>query len=162
MESKQFIIDHPSQLNALSAPFKHRSSLGKIIFNDSFQHADKKKMERELNKNYYACGCSQGTKALLIGIFVFGVAGAYGFYNYDWSVTKSIASFFGGATVMSLLGKLMGLSKANNKLKQTIKEIQSVWKPVLAGDAALNTNKGEGRILQQHATGFTNQVNRLS
>ena len=130
MKSKQFIINHPSQLNSLSTlPFTHRTGLGKIVFNDSFQHSNKEQMERDLNKNYYACGCSQGAKALLIGLLVFGVAGSYGFYNYDWSVTKSLTSFFGGAILMSLLGKLIGLVQANGKLKNTIREIQSVWKP---------------------------------
>ena len=130
MKNKQYIINHPSQLKALSTlPFTHRAGLGKIIINDSFQHENKDQMEYNLNKNYYACGCSQGAKALLIGLLVFGVVGFYGFNYYDWSVAKSLTSFFGGAILMSILGKLIGLVQANNKLKETTKEIQSVWKP---------------------------------
>jgi hypothetical protein len=130
MKSKQYIINHPSQLNSLSTfPFTNRPGLGKIVFNDSFQHSNKEQMEHDLNKNYYACGCSQGAKALLIGLLVFGVFGLYGFYYYDWSVTKCLISFFGGAILMSLLGKFIGLVQANRKLKKTIGEIQCVWKP---------------------------------
>lgn len=130
MKSRQFIIRHPSQLNSLSTlPFIHRNGLGKIAFIDSFQHADREQMERDLNKHYYACGCSLGAKALLIGLLIFGVVGIYGFYNYDWSVTKSVTWFLGGAILLSLVGKLIGLGLANGKLKKTIREIQSVWKP---------------------------------
>lgn len=130
VKRKQIIIHHPSQLNSLSAlPFTHRAGLGKIVLGDSFQHSGKEQMEHDLNKNYYACGCSQGAKALLIGLLIFGVAGVYGFYNYDWSVTRSLTSFLGGAILMSLSGKLTGLVQANGKLKKTIRGIQSVWKP---------------------------------
>lgn len=84
-------------------------------------------MEHDLNDNYYACGCSQGAKAMLLGLLVFGVVGLYGFYYNDWSVIKSLISFFGGAIMMSLFGKVFGLVQANRKLKKTIREIQSVW-----------------------------------
>jgi len=130
MKNKQFIIKHPSQLNSLSTlPFTRRTGLGKIVLDDSFQHANKEQIELDLNKNYYACGCSLGAKSLIIGILIFGVVGIYGFHNYDWSVTKSLTLFFGGAILMSLLGKIMGLLQANGKLEKTIREIQSVWKP---------------------------------
>jgi hypothetical protein len=129
MKSKQFIINQPSQLNSLSTlPFAHINGLGKIVLSDSFQHPNKEQMENELNKNYYACGCSEGAKALLAGLLAFGIVGFYGFYKFDWSVTKSLLSFFGGVFIMSLLGKFFGLVQANVKLKKTIREIQSVWK----------------------------------
>ncbi len=130
MTRKQYLINHPSQLNGLSTlPPLHRAGIGKITLNDSFQHQNKEQMEYELNKNYYACGCSQGAKALLIGLVVFGLGAAYGFQNYDWTLTKSLTTFFGGAIGLSLLGKLSGLAMANGKLKKTVREIQSVWKP---------------------------------
>lgn len=130
MKSKEFIIYHPSQLNSLSTlPFTHHKGRGKIVINDSFKHANKEQLEHDLNKNYYACGCNQGAKALLIGLLVFGLAGLYGFYTYEWSVTKSLTWCFGGAILMSIVGKLIGLVQANGKLKKIIREIQSVWKP---------------------------------
>ena len=129
MKNRQYIIKHPSQLNSLSTlPFVHRTGLGQLVLSDSYQNENKEQVERDLNRNYYACGCSQGSKALLIGILIFGIAGIYGFYN-DWPVAKILTVFFGGVVMMAILGKFYGLAQANRKLKKTVAEIQSVWKP---------------------------------
>lgn len=129
MNNKQFIIQHPSQLNALSTlPFMRRAGLGQIVLAEAFHHQDKAQMEQNLNKNYYACGCSHGAKALLMGMLVFGGAGLFGFFSNDWSASKSLTTFLGGTILASLTGKLFGLAAANGKLKKTIKEIQMVWK----------------------------------
>lgn len=129
MERNKCIITHPSQLNSLSTlPFTRRSGLGKIVLSDSYPDENKKQMEYDLNKNYYACGCAQGAKAMLIGLLIFGVSGVFGFLYYDWSVTKSLAYFFGGTILTSLMGKLVGLFQANRNLRATVKEIQSVWR----------------------------------
>ena len=130
MGKKQFIIKHPSQLNSLSTlPLFHRTGLGKIVFNESLQHPNKAQWEREINKNYYACGCSQGAKALIIGLLVFGIAGGIGYNNLDWSITNTLVTIFGGALAMAIVGKFIGLMNANGKLKETVREIQSVWEP---------------------------------
>jgi len=127
---RQFVINHPSQLNSLSTlPFSRRTGIGKIVFNESFLHPDKEKWQQKLNREYYACGCSEGAKALLIGLFIFLMVGVIGFFYSNWSLSKSVTVIFVGTIAMSVLGKLIGLVKANKKLRATIQEIQSVWQP---------------------------------
>jgi len=127
---KQFIIRHPSQLNSLSTlPFLHRTGLGKIVLNETFQHPNKEQFEQQINSKYYACGCNEGAKALILGIICFGIGGAIGYFKYGLSAGSSLTLLFGGAVAMAVLGKMAGLIIANGKLRKTIKEVQSVWKP---------------------------------
>ena len=126
---KQFVIKHPSQLNSLSTlPFVRRTGLGKIVFDESFQHPDKGRLEQNINKEYFACGCSQGAKALLIGLLLFIVIGSVGHYSFNWSVMKTIITIFGGTIASAVLGKVIGLISANMRLKRIVRETQSIWK----------------------------------
>jgi hypothetical protein len=127
---KTFIIRHPSQLNSLSTlPIMRTAGLGRIVLNETFQHPDKEKWEREINKRYYACGCNQGALALIIGLILFGVGGAFGYFKYELSISSSLTFFFVGSITMAVLGKFIGLIRANKELRKTVREVQSVWKP---------------------------------
>jgi hypothetical protein len=120
---------HPSQLNSLS-PFSlfRKSGLGTLKLSASFEHENKQTWEKELNKYYYACGCSEGSKGLLLfllgGMVYFGVKTYLG--NSD--VWTSIATALGIAMAGAVIGKITGLYKANSKLKRTVYSIQSHWK----------------------------------
>ncbi len=131
MKRKQFLVYHPSQLNSLSTlPWAHRSGIGKIVLADSFQHAKKEQFESALNKSYYACGCDYGAKALLLGLLLFAIAGGAGHLYEAWLWPQTISIFLGGSIAMAMTGKLIGLMAADRKLKQTVREIQSDWKPI--------------------------------
>ncbi len=129
---KQTTICHPSQLNSLSTlPLLHRTGLGRIVLDDSFQHANKAQWEREINKRYYACGCDQGAKSLILGLLLFGIGGWFGYIKYEWLLSHVLILFFGGSIVMAIIGKLIGLIHANMELRRVLREVQSVWKPYL-------------------------------
>jgi hypothetical protein len=131
MKNKVFRIYHPSQLNSLSTlPFIHRNGLGKIILDESFQSSKKKQFESELNKAYHACGCDLGAKALIIGLILITATGFIGGQFAIWSLTKTLSVILAGAIVISIFGKLVGLVLANRRLKQTVREIQSEWRPI--------------------------------
>lgn len=127
---KTFVIQHPTQLNALSTlPVLHKTGLGKIVLDETLQHPDKDKWEREINKRYYTCGCSQGAQALMIGLILFGAGGAIGYFKYELTFSNTLTIFFVGSITMAVLGKFIGLISANKQLRKVIKEVQSVWKP---------------------------------
>lgn len=127
---KQFVVKHPSQLNSMTTlPFLHKAGLGKIVFDESFEHKSREQWERDLNKNYYACGCNQSARALIFGLIIFGIGGWFGYLKYDLSITQSLVVFFVGSISMAVIGKFTGLIKANKELRQIAKEVQSVWKP---------------------------------
>jgi len=131
MKTKQTIIEHPSQLNALSAfPFSRRRGRGKIQISDTFQHTEREQFEKDINKNYYACGCSTSTKYLIAGLLIGGVLLGVDTWLLQggwiqWPIFTILSTTFGGA----ILGKFVGLSKANAKLKRTIHTVQAFWRP---------------------------------
>lgn len=130
MKKRQFLVYHPSQLNSLSTmPWAHGNGIGKIVLDESFQHPKKEQLEMELNKAYYACGCDQGAKALILGLLLFAVIGGAGHFYAAWSLSKIISTLLGGSIVMAISGKFIGLMIANKRLKHTRREIQSNWKP---------------------------------
>jgi hypothetical protein len=120
---------HPSQLNSLS-PFSlfRKSGLGTLKLSPNFDHENKQTWEKELNKYYYACGCSEGSKGLLLfllgGMIYFGVKTYLG--NSDLWTSMAMAT--GIALSGAIVGKITGLYKANSKLKRTVYSIQSHWK----------------------------------
>lgn len=133
MKSKLTIIEHPSQLNALTTfPFSRKRGRGKIQFSDNFQHPEREQLEKAINKNYYACGCSSSAKFLIVGLIIglvsVGVDSA--FLEAHW-IKRPVATLliltFGGA----ILGKLIGLARANNKLKRTVHTVQAFWRPIV-------------------------------
>ena len=128
MKKKQFLISHPTQLNSLSTlPLNRKRGIGTLILSDSFNHPERDGLQRELNKSYNACGCDEGAKAFLLGLIIFGTSSVYFYKVYNGSLLMSIALCFGGALILSGIGKLYGLIKANNQLKRTIIKIKTNW-----------------------------------
>lgn len=140
MKTRITIIEHPSQLNELSAfPFSRRRGGGKIELSQTFQHPEREQLEKDINKNYYACGCSTSANYLIAGLVLgalsIGIDNA--FLNGEWiqwPITTILIATVGGA----ILGKLVGLSRANSKLKRTVYTVQAFWRP-----------KTESRMIKQ-------------
>lgn len=131
MEKRQHIIQHPSELNSLSTlPFtRRRAGRGRIALSNTFRHQDKAKWEQRLNRDYYACGCNEGAKGLLLGLVIFGGFALLNYLDADWMVSRSLTTFGIGVIGMSIFGKLVGLFRADMRLKRTVREIQEEWKP---------------------------------
>ncbi|MCP3957909.1 MAG: DUF456 domain-containing protein [bacterium] len=127
MKNKQHRIDHPSQLNALSLlPIMRTRGLGTLrLQGEIAEHASKEAWERDLNKHYYACGCSEGAKGLLLGLLA---GSAYAFFaGSGQGVGAAVGTVVGAALVGAVLGKVLGLLRARTRLRQTIREIQEQW-----------------------------------
>jgi hypothetical protein len=130
-KEKEYMINYLFQLNGLSTlPFIRSQAIGKIRLSGNMKnHPNKEYFEKELNKQYYSCGCDTGAIGLLIGL-VLGLG--YSVYKYiksDWSITDILISTFLSLFIMSGIGKICGLYVANKKLKVIIKEIKKQWIP---------------------------------
>lgn len=121
-------IVHPSELNALTAPwFLRRRGRGKISL-ANFKHADANELEKELNRQYYACACSTSASWLLIGIAIGIVYSAYGLILSDLVLANAGIVTVAAGIVGAVLGKVAGLYRARSKLLKTVHTIQALWK----------------------------------
>jgi hypothetical protein len=129
--TKEYIINHPSQLNGLSTlPFKRNMAIGKIRLSGNMaEHPQREYFEKELNRRYHACGCDTGAKGLLIGLLL-GLG--YSFYRYnavEWPVSNGVIATLATLLIMSGAGKLYGLYAADKKLKDSIEDVKKQWMP---------------------------------
>jgi hypothetical protein len=83
--------------------------------------------ERQLNKAYGACACGEASLGTLCGLIFAGLwlaavgAGGPGFGWADAGV------LFGGVVVGTVLGKTMGLVRAQTRLQRLAGEIGAQW-----------------------------------
>lgn len=137
MTGKESVFTNPAQFNVLSTlPFTRTSGVGKIQLGGSIaQHPERARWEKELNRHYYACGCDTGAKGLLIGLIVGIIWAVYYYSREDWGIgavaAVALSITIGGA----IIGKVSGLILADRKLKQTVREIQTHWKPEVLAEA---------------------------
>ncbi len=126
------VIDHPSQLNALSSlPGFRPIPRGRLRLAGSiFTHPKRVQWEKELNASYGACGCGASAKfmvvAIAIGLFYLAVQAFRAPEAFHWG--RAIVWCVGFAIAAAALGKLAGLAGANRRLKTTVREIQRDWK----------------------------------
>jgi hypothetical protein len=131
---KQYIINHPSQLNSLTTlPFRGVHKTGRLTLSGNMtDHPQKEYFETELNRQYASCGCDTGARALLLGLLAGAGYSAYKYTRSDWSLKYGLLVTFSGLLIMAIAGKLYGLYKADKKLKTTVGEIQKQWPPELS------------------------------
>jgi hypothetical protein len=130
MEAAIFLIEHPSELNALTAPrpFRKRGR-GRIRLSPELDHPERETWEAAINRYYHACGCSSGAKGLLL-MLVLGVAAAASAYGFDLlSVPQTIAIPLASAVAGAVFGKLAGLATARRRLIRVVHTVQANWKP---------------------------------
>jgi hypothetical protein len=123
-------INHPSELNSLilTRPFR-KSGRGAIRLTPQFQHPEKEQWEADINRYYYACGCSSGAKGLLL-MLVAGVLLGGAAYAADLiSIGQALAAPVVGAILGAVIGKLAGLGSARRRLTRVVHTVQAHWKP---------------------------------
>ena len=123
---KETVIKHSSQLNALiTLPFLRMPGLGVLrLGGEMVRHEKHETWQRELNRNYHACGCDTGAKGLLIGLFAGLIVAAM-----SDSVRQTAGIVFVAAIAGAIIGKLVGLARAQVRLMQTIREIAKEVRP---------------------------------
>jgi hypothetical protein len=131
MTIRERVFTHPSQLKMLSVlPFLRTGGMGKLRLGGSIaEHSDIKRWEKELNQYFYACGCDESAKSLIIGLFTGSMWGGYNYFQGTWGWGATIIAPISIAVGGAIIGKFFGLFIANEKLKNTIGEIQEQWQP---------------------------------
>jgi hypothetical protein len=130
MTPRSLPINHPSELNALTAPRPFRKpGRGAIRLSREFAHPDKARWEAEINRQYYACGCSSGAKGLLLA-FALGLGMSIGAHELDaLSLQQAIALPVGTSILGAVIGKLSALANARRRLIRVIHTVQANWHP---------------------------------
>nr|WP_070961120.1 hypothetical protein [Hyphomonas sp. Mor2] len=133
MSARQHEILDPSALSGLSVwPGSRTPGLGEIVITTKdLDAAQRQQYARALNRHYYACGCSEASVGILLGIVLALAAMAVG------GIGLSSLGLFALPLAGLVLGKLFGLARAQARLKATIRDIQSVWTPDPAPEPAL-------------------------
>jgi hypothetical protein len=129
MEAATYQIDHPSALNALTAPrpFRRRGR-GQIRLSPEFDHPERETWEASINRYYHACGCSSGAKGLLL-MLLLGVAAGAAAYALDIvSIRQAVAIPIVSAIAGAVIGKLLGLADARRRLIRVVHTVQANWK----------------------------------
>lgn len=127
-------IVHPSELNALLRYRLWRGSVGRRIrLSSRFSHPDKSRWESEINRYYFACGCSTSAKGLILMLFA-GIALSGTLVILGNAGPASAASILVLAPLIgALAGKVIGLYTARRRLRRTVADVQASWRPTQGG-----------------------------
>jgi hypothetical protein len=123
-------VKHPSELNQLT-PFRllRTSGRGTIRLAPEFEHPEKEQWEADINRFYYACGCSSGAKGLLAMLLLGAGGSAIALAANAISLQPAILLPIGAAAAGAAIGKLAGLARAHRRLKRVVHTVQAHWKP---------------------------------
>jgi len=131
MKTRSLQVNHPSELNGLTTSRLFRKpGRGTIRLSPEFKHPEKEQWEADINRYYYACGCSSGAKGLLVMLALgFGVSVAA--YVFDaLSLKQMIALPVVTAILGAVIGKVSGLAMARRRLMRVVHTVQANWKPM--------------------------------
>lgn len=128
MKTSETLINHPRELNNLTSfSMARKRGLGSLKLSTKFDHYNKADLEDQLNKNYYACGCSESSKMLITGLLLGGLAILLNDYFPNFKIPAWYWTVFGLGLLGAVLGKIFGLVRANKRLKSTVRIIQGLW-----------------------------------
>jgi hypothetical protein len=131
MAKKEHVLQHSSELNALTTnPFRRTPGLGVLRLGGVMADLpERERWEAELNGHYYACGCDTAAKGLLLGL-VAGVGAFVFLFMSDQSHVVS-AALVGAAIALAgaIIGKGIGLVRAQRRLSTTAREVQAAASP---------------------------------
>jgi hypothetical protein len=130
MTHHEIVLDHPSQLNALSAlPLKRFVAPGSIRLGGSLAgHPQRELWEKQINASYRACGCNESSLGLGAGLIAGGLYAASGAAESTIPWLSTTVIVIGAAIAGAALGKLAGRVRANMRLQRTINTIRPHWK----------------------------------
>jgi len=120
-------VSHPSQLADLSAwPWRRmRNISGYEIVDERIPDATRKRWAQDLRRHVVACGCDLAALGMTVGVIAYGaMVGVRG--DLQWSA-DNVVGWLSFAVGGLIVGKCVGIARANGKLKRTVTKIQDEW-----------------------------------
>ena len=124
-------VQHPSQLSALTVwrtiPWH---APDRVVIEAEGALADRaRSWEKQLSNLQSACGCEQGAAGLIVGAVGFAVYLLLRTGGWGHPGRREFWIGLGVMVATTSAGKFFGLLRAQRRLKQVIREIQTHWKP---------------------------------
>ena len=118
------VIKHPSELEALSVlPIRRMPGQRRVaIAEHLIASPERERLEGELNRRLFACGCEAATAGVLLAGIVY--AGWALVADSDIGILNHVGRGLIAVVAGGFLGKLAGLFSAESRLKQTVSEVQ--------------------------------------
>jgi hypothetical protein len=123
-------VNHPSELSALSVmPWRRMPGSGRILIADASVPEDVRHgWEQRLNRLYFACGCDRAAAGLAVGVVAFAAWTLLKPGSWSALDARDVLTGIGMVVLFAGIGKLLGLMRADRRLKQTTRDIQAQWK----------------------------------
>lgn len=130
MPAPNRLIRHPAELAALSVfPLMHPRPRGTIkIESEALADDRRSAWEKRLNHAYRACGCGEASLGTVTGLIFAGVWIGLRISDGSGFDTGSGLILAGSAIVGTAFGKVVGLLRAEARLRHLVKEIKAEWK----------------------------------
>jgi hypothetical protein len=116
------IIKHPGELKSLSVlPIKLKHGQRRVSLSALLAAEGRSDYESKINRRLFACGCTESALGIILGLSVYIVWAVFrsGEISVIGHIGSGLAAFFAG----SVLGKIVGLIRAEKHLKETIQLI---------------------------------------
>jgi len=129
MKRREYVIDHSSQLQALTVvPSLRPRGLGKVRLAGVMAEAPRyEEWERDLNRDLYACGCDTGSRGLVIGVMAGVAIALIAVRGGPWTLAAGV--ILAAAIAGAIIGKAIGLAQAQSRLKRLVREIIEFARP---------------------------------
>jgi hypothetical protein len=127
MPAPKLEITNPSQLAGLSVwPWRRAGgTVGVVIHAPDVPESDREAWQKEVNGLLFVCGCDIGALVMTIGLVAYLILLA--FHIGPVSLGGRIAAGFGVVVAGVLIGKAIGLARAQSRLRLLIAEIRTRW-----------------------------------
>jgi len=138
MKRRTLVVRHPEQLAALSVWRTVRPRrIGRVSFEDQDLAPEiREEWARRLNRRLAACGCDIAALGLSLGIL--SLAAYFGVRPGSFSSVAAADLVWGFAWVFAStsIGKIVGLSLADRRLRADVAEMSAIWKPQVPAPSA--------------------------
>ena len=115
----EYVISNKTSLDKLENDKSLKRTIRRIKI-DMGSNENFSKLEKQLNRHYFACGCETGTFAVLITFLVGCIIWLTDAAPIIWVWWKVLSILF----LSSLFGKIIGLGISHMKLRRLLRELK--------------------------------------
>ncbi|MCB8823323.1 hypothetical protein [Microvirga rosea] len=123
-------IHHPDELNALSVlPLMQPRPRGILRLETTAFAADERaSWEKRLNRAYHACACGEASLGMITGVLIAIVWVGLRIATIGSIGITDGAIVLGSAVAGTVIGKILGLFRAQVRLRRLVNALQTQWR----------------------------------